>query len=120
VAAEDDDGPLSPELEQVRKLLFPNDPEEVGRARIRAVLKRAEEERGLDDALFERLRGREGAGDDPSVAWARAVLTDMDDHTSAEIAEVVVWLEAEPTRAAEVFGSLLEAFHAGLRAGERL
>ena len=120
MAAHDDDGPLPPDLEKVRELLFPNHPEEVGRARIRAVLKRAEEHRRLDEALFERLRPSEAGDEDPAVVWARAVLVDMDDHTSAEIAEVIAWLEAEPNRAGAVFGSLLEAFHAGLRAGERI
>ena len=120
--AADDDGPLSDDLERVRKLLFPGFSAEDGRARLRAVLKRADEERMLTDALYERLRPPvdDDAAPDASVARARDVFADLDDHTSDEVAEVVAWLEADPARADELFGSLLDAFRAGLRAGERL
>jgi hypothetical protein len=121
VAAADDE-PLSDVLEAVRKLLFPRLPEAEGRALLRATLKRAEERRRLDDVLYERLRRpAEGDGDpDPALAWARAVFADMDDHSPAEVSEAVAWLEADPARADALFPSRLEAFRAGLRAGERL
>ena len=118
--AADDDEPLSEVLDAVRKLLFPRLTEAEGRALLRAILKRAEEGRGLEDVLFDRVR-RPGAGDDDSTAmWGRDVFADMDDHTSEELAQVIDWLNADPARADLLFGSRLEAFQAGLRAGERL
>jgi hypothetical protein len=115
----DEDEPLSDDLEEARKLLFPGLSEAEGRALLRATLKRAEEQRRLDDVLFERLRGPAG-DDDPAVTWARAVFADMGDHTSEELGQVVDWLEADEVRVDAVFESRLEAFRAGLRAGERL
>src|SRR5262249_45253042 len=115
-----DDEPLSDDLEAVRKLLFPKLPEAEGRALLRAIMKRAEEGRGLEEVLFDQLRRSSRGDDDPTAAWGRDVFADMADHTSEELAQVVDWLNAEPARADLIFESRLEAFRAGLRLGERL
>jgi hypothetical protein len=117
-----DDEPLPPDLEEARKILYPEYSEAEGRALLRAVMKRAGDDRKLNDTLLQRLRSAKlrKKAEDATLAWARDVFTDMDDHTSQELDQVVTWLEAEPARADKVFGSRLEAFQAGLRAGERL
>jgi len=117
-----DDEPLSDDLENVRELLFPDYSETEGRARLHAVLKRAGEKRRLTDALIQRVRRekRKQRALDPSVSWALEVIAHMEDHSSNELAEVAMWLEGDPARADLVFASRLEAFQAGLRAGERL
>jgi hypothetical protein len=118
VSAADDD-PLSDDLEEVRKLLFPKLTEAEGRALLRAIIKRAEEGRGLYDDLFDRLRPQDG-GVDAKARWGRDVFADIDDRSSEELAQVVDWLDADPARADSIFESRLEAFQAGLRVGERL
>jgi hypothetical protein len=46
----------SPELDQVRKLLFPGLPPEQGWARIDAVMERAARERRVDEDLLDVIR----------------------------------------------------------------
>jgi len=46
----------SPELDQVRRLLFPGLPPEVGWARIDSAMKRATRERRVDEELLDVIR----------------------------------------------------------------
>ena len=52
----DDRASRSPELDQVRKLLFPGLPPEQGWARIDAAMERAARERRVDEDLLDVIR----------------------------------------------------------------
>ena len=52
----DDGASRTPELDEVRRLLFPELPSEEGWARIEAAVQRAERGRRIDEALIDAIR----------------------------------------------------------------